>query len=177
MDHVGTHFPFPPQPPIPESTRYVDAGCLKIGVEHRFLDNDGLQATYEGTEFEDIFKGQEIVMVDHVLDGVSLHVTDADTGHEYLRFDCFENHPHYHYLHPWTSSDEVDNHVVNWDYVAHGSMTPWALEWIRTRLPEMLTEAGGGDLVSRLNQAEIDRAADEVERLMKQLALSGSAAG
>ena len=32
-------------------------------------------------------------------EGVTIHVFDADDGHEYLRFDVFDDEPHYHYIH------------------------------------------------------------------------------
>ena len=55
---VGNHHPFPPEPIIAENTRYVDAGCIKIGVEHRRLDGlaGRLQATLEGTPFEEVYR-------------------------------------------------------------------------------------------------------------------------
>jgi hypothetical protein len=56
----------------------------------------------------------------------------------------------------------VVNNVVEFDVVAHGDMLPWALDRIRTRLPEMLTEAGGTHLVAGLDQKSIEQALERV---------------
>jgi hypothetical protein len=182
---VGNHYRFPPEPYIPEHTRFVDAACIKIGVEYRHLDAGRVLGLHDGDQFEEIYRqhrerstmspadtggpdGNQSKLV-----GVSLHVVDSESGHEYLRFDCFDEHPHYHYLHPWSTPEDCDNHCVQWDPVAHGPMTPWALERLRTRLGEMLTEAGGPDLATRLDPAETARAVDAVEQIVAA-ALAGS---
>ena len=67
---------------------------------------------------------------------MSLHVRATDTGHEYLRFDCFDNEPHYHYIHD--STDPYINNVVVYDPFACGDMLPFAIGCLRTRLAEML---------------------------------------
>ena len=46
-----------------------------------------------------------------------------------------------------------------------GDMLPWALDQLRNRLPEMLTFAGGGDLVPKLDRASIDASLRDVEKL------------
>ena len=51
---------------------------------------------------------------------------------------------------------EIVNNVIDFDTVAHGDMLPWALERIRTRLPEMLAEAGGAHLVPHLDPGTVD---------------------
>ena len=94
-------------------------------------------------------------------EGVSLHVFDATDGHEYVRFDVFDDDPHYHYNH---HGPEVVNNVIEFDVIAHGDMLPWALERIRTRLPEMLTEAGGAHLVAGLDQEAIEHALERWPR-------------
>jgi hypothetical protein len=187
-DQVGSHHPFPPEAPVPEDTRYVDAGAIKIGVEYRQLTSARFEATYAGTPFEELYREFRAESAKRRaakpepakpqaaenqqeggamgIEGVSLHVFDAETGHEYLRFDCFEAAPHYHYLRPWATPEECDNHSVEWDSVAHGPITPWALEKLRSGLPTMLVQAGGGDLAARLDQATLDRAVDEVEAIV-----------
>ena len=47
-------------------------------------------------------------------EGISVHVVSVADDHEYLRFDMFEQEPHYHYIH---RSGEVNN-VVEFDRVA-----------------------------------------------------------
>jgi hypothetical protein len=167
MKNVGKHFRFPPQPMVEEDTTFVDAGCVRVGVEYRAVTNDDLLELFKGTPFEAV-RGEGTPGLD--LAGVSVHVCDAATGTEYVRFDVFDDDSHYHYLHPWTDPEEVDNHVVYWDDVAGGPMLPWVLESLRTRLPRMLTFAGGGHLVADLDETSLDRAATEVGRLAAALA-------
>ncbi len=67
--------------------------------------------------------------------GVSLHVCAVDPAHEFLRFDVFDDDPHYHYV----DTSGTANRVVAFDEVAHGDMLPWALDRLRSHLPAMLT--------------------------------------
>jgi hypothetical protein len=152
---IGKTYAIPPQPPIPENLVTFEAGNVSIGVEYRDLDPEGLVATYRDNPAhlaELLARSPEGGFTD---EGVSLHVFDASDGHEYVRFDVFDADPHYHYNHRGT---EVVNNVIEFDMVAHGDMLPWALERIRTRLPEMLTEAGGTHLVAGLDQNAIEQA-------------------
>jgi hypothetical protein len=182
-EDIGHHHPFPPEPIIAEDTRYVEAGPVRIGVEHRRLDGitDRLQSAYLGTPFEAVFNewrrnrtpsnagaAKATMGMAGLGRGVSLHVVDTDSGHEYLRFDCFDAVPHYHYLRPWSRPQECDNHSVDFDEVAHGPMTPWALNTLRTRLSDMLTEAGGANAARRLDPAAVSLAVDKVEQLVKE---------
>jgi hypothetical protein len=98
-------------------------------------------------------------------EGVSLHVWGTDDGHEYVRFDVFADEPHYHYVHNTGAGGETVNNVVDFDAVASGDMLPWALERLRTRLPEMLREAGGGAVAVAVDPDVVARAVGEVERL------------
>jgi hypothetical protein len=152
---IGKTYAIPPQPPVAENLTTFEAGNLSIGVEYRDLDPEGLVATYRDNPAhlaELLALSPEGGFTD---EGVSLHVFDATDGHEYLRFDMFDDDPHYHYNH---HGPEVVNNVIDFDVVAHGDMLPWVLERIRTRLPEMLTEAGAGHLVAGLDQGAIEQA-------------------
>ena len=158
----GTVYSVQPIPPDPEHTVYVEAGNIHIGIEHRLLDNADLAAHYDGADKEEIdasVAGQDIED-----NGVSLHIVGADDNHEYLRFDMFEHEPHYHYIEK--SGDRQTIH--EFDRVAHGEMLPWALNQLRTRLPEMLRNAGGGDLVGKIDPTEVEASLVEVERLARE---------
>ena len=162
---VGVVYGIPPQPPVAELTRYLDAGPVRIGVEYRTVDPEGLVATYahDPDQLRELIeRSPEGGFTD---EGVSLHVLGADDGHEYLRFDVFDDEPHYHYNH---AGGEVVNNVVAFDDVAHGEMLPWVLGCLRGRLPAMLARAGGGHLVPALDQATLDRVVDEVGVLAAQ---------
>ena len=159
---TGTTYSVPPIPPDPEHTTWVEAGAISIGVEYRLLDDAELAANYEGEQMDEI---QAATGGDAVEDnGVSIHVNGSADGHEYLRFDCFEQGPHYHYI---LASGEEQT-IVDFDRVALGDMLPWALDQIRTRLPEMLARAGGEALVGKLDPAQIAASLAEVERLARE---------
>ena len=85
----------------------------------------------------------------------------AEDGIEYLRFDMFEREPHYHYILP-TGEKQT---IMEYDRVALGEMLPWALHQLRTRLPEMLSFAGGDDLIPRIDRGRLEASLIEVERL------------
>jgi len=155
----GTVYNVQPIPPDPEHTVYVDAGSLRIGVEHRVLDDAELAANYAGEAMAEI----EAAVAGRTIEdnGVSLHVVGTEDGHEYLRFDMFEHEPHYHYI----EKNGERQTILDFDRVAHGEMLPWALAQLRTRLPEMLRFVGGGDLVDELDSESFEASLLEVERL------------
>lgn len=162
---IGTVYKVQPQPPEEANTRWIDAGALRIGVEWRAVDPASLAETY-ASDPEGMAEIEERSPEGGFHDtGVSLHVVDASGGHEYLRFDCFDDGPHYHYVSP--SGDH--NRVVAFDDVAGGDMLPWAVERISTRLSEMLDAAGGAGLAARVDPAALAPAVAEVERLAREI--------
>jgi hypothetical protein len=161
---------------VEEDTRYVPAGAITIGVEYREFDAASLRKSYEGTKYLEVFEATVDPASNLDRAGVSLHVCDPADGQEYLRFDCFEDDPHYHYIHPSARDGEVDNHIVQFDSVAHGPMLPWALGRIRHQLPAMLAEAGGGHLVDKLDPAVIAEAVSQIEAIARGAASARAAA-
>ena len=87
----------------PAKTTYIPAGPLTFGIEYRHLQTD---------------------------QGICIHVFGDLNGkeEEFLRFDCFERTPHYHYA--WSTDDEY----VALDTTAEGDPLQWTLERLRTRL-------------------------------------------
>ena len=133
-DHA-TRYSLMPIPPIEDHTRYFEAGAVTIGVEYRLLNNDIVNQHLENQQAQMEDRGE----IDDR--GVSLHVyVDQSDGErlERLRFDCFDEGPHYHYVN-W---GEGANDIVKLDTIADGDSLAWALERIRTRLPQMLARAG-----------------------------------
>lgn len=157
---TGTVYTVPPIPPDSEHTVWVDAGALKIGVEYRLLDDAELADNYEGEQLDEIQAATEGKTIED--NGVSIHVSGAADGHEYLRFDMFREEPHYHYIEP---SGEKQT-IVDFDRVALGPMLPWTLLQIRTRLEEMLTFAGGEALLATIEIARVEASLAEVEKLV-----------
>ena len=97
-------------------------------------------------------------------EGLSLHVVAKADGHEYLRFDLFDDPPHYHYNHP-VIDGRYTNNVVDFDTASNGPMLDWTLERLRTRLPEMLREAGGAGIADQVDPAVVGPVLAEVQRL------------
>ncbi len=128
---IGKVYGIPPQPPVEEQTHRVPAGAVTLGVEYRALDPESLRATYADNpaylaELE--ARSPEGGFTD---EGVTIHVFDAHDGHEYLRFDVFDDEPHYHYIHSTDASGDVVNNVIDFDTVALGEMLPWVLDFLR----------------------------------------------
>ena len=111
----------------PAKTTYIPAGPLTFGIEYRHLQTD---------------------------QGICIHVFGDLNGtqEEFLRFDCFERAPHYHYA--WSTDDQY----VALDTTAEGDPLRWTLDRLRTRLPAMLIRAGAGELARTLDQRDIDAA-------------------
>ncbi|HEY3695276.1 DUF7700 domain-containing protein [Phenylobacterium sp.] len=134
---VGRKVLVPPIAPIAANTEVFDAGAVSFGVEYRRLDDD---IVGKHLSEQDARRLADIERKGGADDrGVSIHVYGRD-GHEYLRFDCFDNGPHYHYITPGQDHQVV----VTFDAAANGDPLDWTLTALRGRLVPMLREAGGG---------------------------------
>lgn len=141
-------------PAFEERTVRFVAGAITIGVEHRLLDEGTILAFY-GADARAKFDNVAPAGIGEVVreDGLSLHVFGTEDGLEYLRFDCFDDAPHYHYL----DARATRNTVVEYDAVANGPMPVWALKTIGGRLPEMLAHAGATNLAPRVDAYDVRR--------------------
>ena len=153
----GNRFDRLPIPMVTEHCIPVEAGAVQLVVESRRLTNAILQDTYQGAiapgiAFDDF--------------GATLHVCGTADGLEYLRFDCFENEPHYHYIEPATGA----NTVVRIDELAVGDPIEFSLACVEHHLADMLRNCGRADLADEVaGQPEMVRAAmTEVRDLMQQ---------
>ena len=156
-------YDIPPIPPNPEHTQYIDAGAIRLGLEYRILDDDELDREY-ADDPESKAKIDAAKPPDLQDRGVSIHVLGADDGHEYVRFDVFDNGPHYHYI----KKGIVENKIVDFDTVAMGPMLPWALAQIRENLSVMLDHAGGGDVAQKLDPSLLAAKVNELEERARQ---------
>jgi hypothetical protein len=143
---LGVTYEIDPLPLVAEDTTFFPAGAVTIGVEFRSVDEEVLKAGFG----EDLVAEQDATID---TSGVSLHVLGTDDGNEYLRFDCFDEDPHYHYI-LWGTKQTI----VPYDLVASGDMLTWALCAISERVDAMLSFAGAPDLAGRVDK-EIVRAA------------------
>jgi hypothetical protein len=73
-------------------------------------------------------------------------------GLEYLRFDCFENEPDYHYIEPATCA----NVVVRIDELAVGDPIEFSLTCVERQLPDMLRNCGVRDLADEV-EGHVDK--------------------
>jgi len=172
MTRVGTVYKVQPQPWEEADTRWVDAGPVRFGVEWRDVDPAALLATYgEGTDdmAEIIERSPEGGFYDR---GVSIHVCATRSGHEYLRFDVFDDDPHYHYV---DTSGEA-NRVVAFDSVANGDMLAWVLDRLRTRLGSMLEGADAAELAAEIASSD-DNQLGAAVNAVEQLATAARTAG
>jgi hypothetical protein len=173
---LGTRYPIPPLPPIPEQTEMIEIGPIAIGVGYRLL-NDAIASEYlreigynpRPEAGEDGYGNQG--MEDG---GVSIHVFGRRGGEwaEYFRFDCFEDEPHYHYVYP----DEKAQRRVFLDPVLEADPQEWALARLRTRLPEILREAGAPELARRIDLAQLEAALPRVRAAIARAEKARSAA-
>lgn len=134
---LGKYVTTPLHPHDANATTLFAAGPITIGLERRVLE-PAMDAASAG--------------------GVCVHVFATDTMAEYLRFDCFRDGPHYHYIVPGDG-----NVVVRFDEAANGPALDWALSAIRLRLRAMLTQVGADTLAARVDDAALASAVDKAD--------------
>jgi hypothetical protein len=148
------------QLPIPMVTEHciaVDVGAVQLVVESRRLTNEiVVAASRDGVEPEVSFDDF----------GATLHVCGTADGLEHLRFDCFENEPHYHYIEQATGA----NTVVRIDELAVGDPLEFSLACVEHHLPDMLRHCGVTDLADAVagQTDKISAAIAEVRELMRK---------
>lgn len=153
----GTRYDVMPIPMVPEHCITVAAGAVNLVVESRQLTDQVLAETYPNGEAPDA-----AVHFDDF--GASLHVCGAADGLEYLRFDCFEHEPHYHYIYPVDGG----NTIVRIDELALGDPIEFTLACVQHRLPEMLSNTDAAALADtvRAQADQVQAAVAEVRALM-----------
>jgi hypothetical protein len=159
-----------PVRPFMEHTVCVAAGAVTFGVEYRHLDEAAILAEY-GPDARSRFGGRRPAGMAEVVeeDGVALHVFDTATGDERLRFDCFDDAPHYHLLAPAESCNTVIEH----DAAALGPLLDWAVAEMRARLPGLLREAGADRVADRVDAAAVAGALRTVEQAARYVTAAG----
>jgi hypothetical protein len=149
-----TRYSVMPIPPVEQQTTWIEAGPIKFGVEYRLL-NDAIAAAATPSASGDA------PGVENIDDrGVSIHICSNRGGEslEYLRFDCFEEDPHYHYI----SWQNHSNEMIHIDPVADGDPLSWTLDRLRLRLPFMLDRAGAPEIAAKLDSRLVDDALPRV---------------
>jgi len=100
--------------------------------------------------------------------GVCIHVMGEADGKptELLRFDCFDQEPHYHY------APMGRNERRFLDKTTAGNPLGWTLRQLRTRLPVMLEHAGYGEIAGKLDGELLASKLDAVEAEAREMALT-----
>ncbi len=102
--------------------------------------------------------------------GLCLQVYSKINNHdtEILRFDCFDQNPHYHY------GPENHNIRLHMDKTTAGNSLGWTLGNVRNKLSTMVERAGYEDLASNLEANPIsDATLDELESTARNMSLEG----
>jgi hypothetical protein len=160
-----------PVPAFAEHTAMIEAGAITIGVEYRHLDEDVIMRFYgpdARAKFDNVAPaGMNTAVVEE--DGLALHVFGTADRQEYLRFDCFDDAPHYHYLDPHTPT----NVVVDYDAVAGPPVIGWALDAIELRVAAMLERAGAAALAAAVDPNAVRNAMPQVRAEVDRMLAAG----
>lgn len=158
------------------------AGAVTLVAVHRAFTEQSMLKYEDRPGVPEILKK---IREDGYFDrGVSLYVNDSASGKDYLRFDCFEVEPHYHYhhLHDLKAAGatiELDYqriaghaesvvmngfwHQVPFDVAAHGDIRDWIVRHLPARVGAMLREAGAVELARRVDETSVAQALDKAE--------------
>jgi hypothetical protein len=165
---VGERYPILPLPHIPEHTELIEVGPITIGVGCRVL-NDETAAEYlrsvgYNPRPEEGDAGYGNMGAED--GGVSIHVFGNESGEllEHFRFDCFDDEPHYHYVY----QGEKAQRRVFLDPVVEGDAGRWALERLRTRLPQILESVGQTELARRVDLTAMLAALPQIEAAIER---------
>jgi hypothetical protein len=179
---VGQRYPILPIPHIPEQTEMIPAGVLTIGVGYRVLDETIAKAYLDRVGYQRVDGDGHERRYEGADGGVCIHVFGPPPGREpddtsgdgelveYVRFDCFDDEPHYHYVY---NAERAQDRVFL-DPTLEGDPMEWALERLRTRLPDVLRKVGAPELAARVDPATMTAVIPAVvEAIERASALAG----
>src|SRR5919199_935699 len=78
-----------------------------------------------------------------------------------LRFDCFENQPHFHY------DPEGKNNQLRMDKTRVSDPIAWSMDYLRGNVASLVRIAGYGALADRLDEAALTAALPTVEKALR----------
>lgn len=136
---------------VEKTTATIDGGTVKFSVQ--YVDQDGRRDLHTRQPEQGV--------------SIRVHGEVGGADAQLLRFDCFDQDPHYHY------GPEKENERLSLDQTAAGNPIGWTLQQLRSRLPDMVRRSGYDDVAKALseNQAAAIAAVDEVETVARQTAL------
>jgi hypothetical protein len=159
-----------PVPAFDEHTIKLRAGVVTFGVEYRHLDEATILRFF-GADARAKFDGVRPAGMGEVVeeDGISLHVFDAATGAEILRFDCFDDAPHHHLLDAAASRNIVVEHDAGRD----GPLLETALVRLRDELPQLLADAGATALARDVDVTLTQSAVESLAQIVPYVLAAG----
>ncbi len=158
---LGRSYDVMPIPMDPAFCVEVEAGPVVFVVESRRLSDEAINVNA-------LDRGRPDQTYDTGIDdgGACVHVVGAEDRLEWLRFDCFDLEPHYHYV----RNDTQSNQVVRFDQFAEGDPQAWTLQRLRSNLPAMLRYAGAERLAEQVAASDLTSGVDEVAAILTNLA-------
>ena len=132
--------------------------CGPIGFALQYRDLDGGAPHGQGAEARGGNDADQ---------GVCLQVVGSVDGteRELLRFECLDNHPHYHY-------DPAKANVrVMLDPTVTGNPLRWTMTQLRRKLPAMLGRAGYEQIALQIDPSQLMPTLDEVEAKACEMAI------
>jgi hypothetical protein len=158
---AGVRYDAMPIPLDRSCTTFLTAGPVIFGVEMRAISDAILDAAYAGNADAAAIINDAKPATDVEDGGVSIHVIDPDGEIERIRFDCFDDDPHYHYLVP----EAGNQRYMHYDPVASGDMLEWVLRTLEHQLALMLAAVGATDLAAQVATADLSGPVAEVRRM------------
>ena len=155
---LGTEYDFMPIPPDLSKCTAIKSDKLTFLVEERVLTDDMAREAYLDNPAAMKYYDGKVRKAKPPRGGVSIHVMSNDDGKEYLRFDCFPEDPHYHYV----QHAKNINLWIPYDDTANGDVLQWALGRLGGPLPGMLRKAGAGALAEKLDMKALQPALKEL---------------
>ena len=121
----------------------IDAGAVGFIVQHELWDGN---------------------VQDHSDQGVAVLVTGKADGKDtmLLRFNCFDIEKSYIY------GPEKKNKLCRMDPIVDGNPIGWTIKQLRTKLPEMLRQAGYPDIADKVDVELIAGALSQVESTARE---------
>ncbi|HXH12414.1 MAG TPA: hypothetical protein VNP04_21930 [Alphaproteobacteria bacterium] len=134
----------------------IACGAIYFALQYRYLDGGAPHTQGAG--------GRGGTDADQ---GVCIQVVGDVGGKEteLLRFDCFDNHPHYHY------GPENGNVRIMLDPTVTGNPLRWTMTQLRSKLPAMLARAGYAELATQIDPYLLTQKLAEVEAKACEMAL------
>jgi hypothetical protein len=132
----------------------IQAGTVTFGLQHRYIDGGAAHG-----------QGAGGAGGSHADQGVCIQAVASVNGKEteLLRFDCFDNNPHYHY------GPENHNERIMLDQTVTGNSIGWTVKQLRSHLPEMVKRAGYETVARGINMGLVTRKLDEVETTAREM--------